>query len=94
MSADDTAYLQNNSKLYDYVTNLTFMSTDMRTENYGPLFELRKRYHDINFASRMDSLIIFTHEWQDATLTLSRFEECCQFARNYGYIFEFPQKLI
>jgi len=94
MSADDTAYLQKNSKLYDYATKLTFMSTDMRTENYGPLFELRKRYHDIDYSSRMDYLIIFTHEWQDTTLTLSKFTECCQFARDYGYVFEFPQNLI
>ena len=63
--------------------------------------ELQFRINSPSICQAYQDLIIFTHEWECVTVDgevitskIRGLEECCKFAKNYGYSFDFPQNRI
>ena len=67
----------------------------------NPYDELVYRYGQPAMADLYGGLIVFTHEWQTYSsgyalnsAMVSRIEQVCQFANDYGYDFDYPQNRI
>ena len=93
LTTSQNDYLQTHDRLYDYENNIHFFSTDFRLESVGNVnVELSTRLNSINYVNRMNDLIIFTHEeFLGQTTMQTKIEQCCEFAVNNGYMFDFPQ---
>lgn len=91
-----TAYMQKHDRLFDYQNNLRLFSTDIRLE-YTPdvTSSLSNIINGVEYASRSNDLIIFTHEqYLIQTDIQQKIIECCNFALANGYDFDFPQNRI
>lgn len=89
-------YILKHDNMVDYNTGIKFFSTDLRLENISnPKAELESRLTNIEYASRMRELVIFTHEpYLSQTGMQSKIEACCKFAVENGYSFDFPMNRI
>ena len=89
-------YMQKHDNMVDYNNGIKFFSTDLRLENISnPKAELESRLANIEYASRMKELVIFTHEpYLSQAGMQSKIEACCKFAVENGYSFDFPMNRI
>lgn len=92
LNADQRAYLEKNDRWYDTATGLYFFSTDIRLEYItNAMTTLNTRKADLAFAKRMNDLVIFTHElFITESVTKTKIEDCCKFAKENGYEFDYP----
>lgn len=89
-------FMQKHDRLFDYQNNLMLFSTDIRLE-YTPdvTSSLSNIVNNVEYASRVNELIIFTHEqYLNQTDIQQKIIECCNFALANGYDFDFPQNRI
>ena len=95
--AEQTRHLLAHDRMYDADVNLLFFSTDLRLEGSGgaaPKAALEARRTDPAYSGRMNDLIIFLHDPNLASATYqNRIIECCEFAIENGYRFDFPMNV-
>jgi hypothetical protein len=91
LSNDQINYLDNHARLYDATNDIHFWHTSIRFDDYANInTELVSRYNNPKYCSQMSDLIVFTHDWISWATTLTKIEQLCQFAEEYGYIWEYP----
>lgn len=100
-TANKLMFYSTDMRLDWFVTGFTSDHNYNTPIKNNPYDELVYRYNQPNMANCYSSLVIFTHEWQaySGTYTINptmfdMVEQVCQFANDYGYIFDYPQHRI
>lgn len=93
LDAYQTEFMQKHDRLYDSQNNLMLFSTDLRLEYTPNVTEaLSNIVNNVEYASRSNDLVIFTHEPNlSQPVIQQKIIDCCEFAVTNGYDFDFPQ---
>lgn len=86
--SDQSNYISQQDYYYDIWNDLYFVPTDIRLENVDDLeLALTERADD-------EYLIIFTHEWALDADIYAKIEECCKFAQERGFSWNYAENTL
>lgn len=96
LDASERNHLQNNADYFEKKENLYFLKTNMRLEKISTPYEALEsdKQNNLNLENQKIK-IIFTHEKYLYTQEmLTKIEDCCRWAINNNFIFDFPMNNI